>query len=86
MGLLDRLLVGHPVRPEGVGWVSEPGRRIDFRTVRRRQPEELGQTRQDTHPHADPTNTITSTRHTILAAYSMTRRRVPRNAGSAARS
>jgi hypothetical protein len=44
-GLCDRLLVGH-VPPDrfGVGWVSEPGRRIIFRTVLvgERQPEILG--------------------------------------------
>lgn len=50
MGLYDRLLVGHSVRLVGVGWVSEPGRRIVIKTVRRRQPESLSQTRQDTHP------------------------------------
>ena len=45
MGLYDRLLVSHSVRPMGVGWVSEPGRRIVIKTApMRRQPVESGQT------------------------------------------
>jgi hypothetical protein len=46
MGLCDRLLVGHSVRPVGVGWVSELGRRIIIKTARKgRQPEDSGQTK-----------------------------------------
>jgi len=54
VGLLGRLLLGHSVRPVGVGWVSEPGRQIDRRTVRKdvsrktRVRPGLG-----IHPHAD---------------------------------
>ena len=32
-GLCGRLLLGHSVRPSGVGWMPEPGRRIVIKTV-----------------------------------------------------
>src|SRR5450432_3535706 len=34
--------------------MTGPGRRIDLRTIRRRQPEHLGQTRPGHPPHAGP--------------------------------
>jgi hypothetical protein len=54
MGLNDRLLVGHSVRPVGVGWVPEPGRRIVIRTA----PRDVSRSSRvtpgsGTHPHAD---------------------------------
>ena len=50
-GLYGRLLVGHSVRPVGVGWVSEPGRRIVIKTAHMgRQPVESGQTWFGHHP------------------------------------
>ena len=68
MGLCDRLLVGHSVRPVGVGWVSEPGRRIVIKTVRRRQPvkleSDLGRT--PTHTLTEPHDPISDA--LILAA------------------
>jgi hypothetical protein len=54
MGLCDRLLEGHSVRPRGVGWVSEPGRRIVIKTVRRRQPVKL-----ESDPAGHPPTTLT---------------------------
>src|ERR1700712_109487 len=54
MGLYDRLLVGHSARPCGVGWVSEPGRRIVIKTVRRRQPVKL-----ESDPAGHPPTTLT---------------------------
>lgn len=43
-GLLDRLLVGHSVRPVGAGGFLESGRRITRKTAQRRQPQNASQT------------------------------------------
>src|SRR3954452_15590580 len=51
-----RLLVGHIRRTarHRIEWMPGPGRRIVLRTIRRRQPEYLGQTRPGHPPHPDP--------------------------------